>query len=492
MPEGTFTRDTPRFTPRRVRKRVIIATLLASDFLAIFVSGMLSSLVVHSSFDVPFTSPGSAQGAAYVWPSLVIALVWPAFFAMERLYNTERLFWGSGEFRRSIRAVTLALIATAFVDYAFRISGITGEWMTVAWVFAVVLAPLGRRVCRFIIGRARATGRLQRPTLIVGSNPDARRLAEIVKADPQLGMRIIGCLATTGDELERQSSELIDDVPFLGYARELLELIGTTGADTLIIVSSNFDHHAISRMLSEVRLLGIDVHISSGLFEVLASRVIVRELNGVPIIVVRGLSLTSGKLLAKRAFDLVVASALVVIGLPFWIVIMLLIKIDSRGPVFFRQQRVGFKGRPFFMYKFRSMYVDAEQRLADLRQENEADGPLFKMRHDPRITGTGKWLRKFSVDEFPQLLNVLAGDMSLVGPRPPLPSETQLYNSEHWRRLESLPGMTGLWQVSGRSDLSFEEMVRLDVFYIENWTLTFDFTILLRTIPVVVFGRGAY
>jgi len=171
---------------------------------------------------------------------------------------------------------------------------------------------------------------------------------------------------------------------------------------------------------------------------------------------------------------------------------MLLIKLTSSGPVFYGQTRVGRAGEHFQMLKFRSMYSDADARLSELSSANEASGPLFKMKDDPRVTAIGRWLRKFSIDEFPQLINVLKGEMSLVGPRPPLPNEVERYTSRDWRRLEVVPGMTGLWQVSGRSSLTFDEMVALDLFYIENWSVALDITLMYRTIPAVLFARGAY
>jgi len=187
-----------------------------------------------------------------------------------------------------------------------------------------------------------------------------------------------------------------------------------------------------------------------------------------------------------------VASIFVLVGLPIWLLIMLLIKTSSRGPVFYQQERVGRGGKPFGMYKFRSMVADAEIRIKELKGANEASGPLFKMKDDPRITPIGKWMRKFSVDEFPQLINVLKGEMSLVGPRPPLPREVETYSQHDWRRMEVVPGMTGLWQVSGRSSLTFDEMVRLDLFYIENWSVGLDLSLIARTVPAVLFARGAY
>ena len=189
---------------------------------------------------------------------------------------------------------------------------------------------------------------------------------------------------------------------------------------------------------------------------------------------------------------LVIAGAGLILTAPIWLVAAVAIKLDSPGPVLYRQRRVGEGGRPFVMLKFRSMYVDAEQRLAELRPLSEADGPLFKLRNDPRVTRVGRVLRRWSLDELPQLWNVIRGDMSLVGPRPPLPEEVAAYEEWHFARLEAPPGVTGLWQVSGRSELSFEDYVRRDLFYIENWSLAYDLFIVLKTIPMVLSRRGAY
>jgi exopolysaccharide biosynthesis polyprenyl glycosylphosphotransferase len=283
-----------------------------------------------------------------------------------------------------------------------------------------------------------------------------------------------------------------DDIPVVGSAREIAAVVAEHRVETVVIASSAFDHDVLARMIAELRDEDVDVHISSGLFEVLTSRVVVSEVAGVPLITVKGISLSAGNLLVKRTFDLVVSGAIVLIGMPVWLLLALLVWGTSPGPVFYSQTRVGRSGRRFGMLKFRSMYRDADQRVTELAELNEASGPLFKMKDDPRVTPVGKWMRKFSLDEFPQLLNVLRGEMSLVGPRPPLPCEVENYSSGDWRRLEVMPGMTGMWQVSGRSSLTFDEMVRLDLFYIENWSVALDISLMFRTIPAVLLARGAY
>jgi exopolysaccharide biosynthesis polyprenyl glycosylphosphotransferase len=359
------------------------------------------------------------------------------------------------------------------------------------WVLAVVFVLLARAGVSLALVLARRRGRLLRPTLVVGSNRESADILRILRNNVDAGLVPIGCLASS--QAERLELDFCStDVPVLGSAREIGDVVRQTGVDTVVIASSAFDHDVLARMIAELREFDVDVHVSSGLFEVLTSRVVVNEVAGFPLITVKGISLSRGNLMVKRAFDLTVALAVIVLGSPVWLAIAAAVKLTSPGPVFYGQDRIGRAGSPFKMLKFRSMYADAERRLSELSVANEATGPLFKIKDDPRVTSVGKWMRKFSLDEFPQLINVVKGEMSLVGPRPPLPQEVDRYSAHDWRRLEVTPGMTGLWQVSGRSRLTFDEMVRLDLFYIENWSVALDMTLILRTVPAVLLAKGAY
>jgi exopolysaccharide biosynthesis polyprenyl glycosylphosphotransferase len=225
---------------------------------------------------------------------------------------------------------------------------------------------------------------------------------------------------------------------------------------------------------------------------VLSSRLAPQTIGGVMTLSVNVLQLTRAQAAAKRACDVLVAGLGLLALAPLLLAVALAIKLGSRGPVVFRQERIGLRGRPFTLLKFRTMVAGADQLLEGLREQNEADGPLFKLRHDPRVTRVGGFLRRYSIDELPQLVNVLKGEMSLVGPRPPLAAEVALYEEWQLDRLEVRPGITGLWQVSGRSELPFEEYVRLDLFYVENWSIAYDLFILSKTIPLLVSARGAY
>jgi exopolysaccharide biosynthesis polyprenyl glycosylphosphotransferase len=238
--------------------------------------------------------------------------------------------------------------------------------------------------------------------------------------------------------------------------------------------------------------LNVSFKLVPDLYEISLSRVNMHDLRGVPLIGIKPRDIPRLKRATKRAVDIVIATLALFFLLPVFGLIALAIKVDSAGPAFFLQKRVGQGGRLFPCLKFRSMYVDAERRRRELLDANEADGPLFKIRDDPRRTRVGRLLRRLSIDELPQLVNVLRGEMSLIGPRPPLPAEVEEYQDWHMQRLAVRPGITGLWQIAGRSELPFDEMVLMDVYYIENWSLGMDFNILMRTVPAVLTGRGAY
>ena len=473
------------------RKQLIVAMLVASDVITLIAATLGATYIRFNTLAAAAGFENVSLRVSYyevAWVAVVISLLslW-----RDGLYDLERLFWGSGEFSRVVQALALGVVAFILATYTLHMPGLSRAWIVLAFALSVVLVCSGRLSIRFLLGSLRRRGHLLRRTLIVGSNVEAAHIAQLLMRARNTGLVPIGCLASS--QAQRLSLDFCgDEVPCLGDARELAATVRELRVDTVVIASSAFDHDVVSRMIAELRGLEITTHVSSGLFEILTRRVLVRELAGVPLITVKGVSLSRTNLAVKRAFDLLVASVGVIVGLPVWLCVVLAVKMDSRGPMFYKQARVGKDGVPFGMYKFRSMCDDADARLEQLRDGNEATGPLFKMKNDPRVTRVGRWMRTYSIDEFPQLLNVIRGEMSLVGPRPPLLNETLHYTDNHWRRMEVPPGMTGLWQVSGRSSLTFDEMVRLDLYYIENWSVGFDTSLIFRTIPAVVLGRGAY
>lgn len=418
---------------------------------------------------------------------LLLLLVTPFFivgvFALFRLYGVHH-FTPAEEFRRIILAVSVGLTGLVTLSFWSK-SSFSRAWIGLSWALALLTALTSRRLWHGHVRRARTRGRLSFLTLIVGMNKEALDLERLMRV-PSIGYRALGFVSTGQDP----SAE--GELPVLGSVRRLRELIRETGAECVFVAASAVAAAEMGHVAKVVRLEGVDVRVTATLPEVLASRLSVQPIGGLMALSLMPVRLTGSQVIAKRAFDLAVSGLGLLLTLPLWAAVALAIRLDSPGPVLYRQRRVGQRGRPFTMLKFRTMVYGAETMLADLRERNEADGPLFKLRDDPRVTRVGRWLRRWSLDELPQLVNVARGDMSLVGPRPPLPEEVERYEEWQVDRLEVRPGITGLWQVSGRADLSFDEYVRLDLFYIENWSLAYDLFILAKTLPILLSRRGAY
>ena len=480
----------PEFLDRTTRKRVLVWVLVIVDVVALLIATLGATLARFSTLYAVAGIENISLDVSYWQVAFAVTALWLGMLYREGLYDLERLTWGAGEFSRVLRALGIGVVGFILLTYVLKTPGLSRAWTLLAFAIAGVTVSGGRLAVRTWLCRERAAGRMHRRTLVVGDNAEGERIVNRLLDSPEQGLTPVGCLAAARvDSLALDyCSEM---VPRLGYAREIARVVREHEIDTVVIAGSAFEHEVISHIISELRDIDVSIHVSSGLFEVLTSRVLVRDIAGVPLMTVAPVSFSAANLRTKRVFDLTLATLGVVIGLPVWLLVACAVKIDSRGPVFYRQTRVGKDGIEFGMFKFRSMYADADERLKDLQAQNEASGPLFKMKNDPRVTRVGKWMRKFSIDEFPQLLNVIRGEMSLVGPRPPLPHETEQYTDHHWRRMEVPSGMTGLWQVSGRSSLTFDEMIRLDLYYIENWSVGFDVSLLMRTVPAVIFARGA-
>ncbi|GBC86629.1 UDP-glucose:undecaprenyl-phosphate glucose-1-phosphate transferase [bacterium HR12] len=423
-------------------------------------------------------APTSLLPITLLAPCLTVAL----FYGF-RLYETHR-FTAAEEFRRVFLAVSIGMMMLVTLGF-WTHATLARAWIASTWLFTLALTLGSRRLWHAQIRRERAIGRLSYRTVIVGANREAASLAASMR-DPESGFSVIGAVHTS------QEADPGPELPVLGDIHELQGIVRREGADCIFVASSAVSAEEMKQIARIVRLEGLEVRVSASLPVVLASRLSAQPVGGVMSLALRPARLSRPQRALKRAFDLTVAGIGLILSAPLWALAALAIKLDSPGPVLYRQRRVGEGGRPFVMLKFRSMYVDAEQRLAELRPLSEVDGPLFKLRDDPRVTRVGRWLRRWSLDELPQLWNVIRGEMSLVGPRPPLPEEVAAYEEWHFARLEAPPGITGLWQVSGRSELSFEDYVRRDLFYIENWSLAYDLFIVLKTIPIVLSRRGAY
>jgi exopolysaccharide biosynthesis polyprenyl glycosylphosphotransferase len=414
---------------------------------------------------------------------LTVPLITPVVYLTMRLYRVHQ-YSTAEEFRRIIVAISLIISATVMVSFWSKAS-FSRMWMLLSWGLGLILALTVRRLWHWRVRRIRLEGKLTFRTLVIGANLEGERLAATMQTR-ELGFEPVGFVAGGMDDLR------LDDDRVLGPVARVRELIRETKADCLFVASSAVTPEDVVQIMKARRLENVEVRFTANLPTVLSSRLAPQTIGGVMTLSVNVLQLTRAQAAAKRACDVVVSALGLLVLLPLFAVVAAVIKATSPGPVVFRQERIGLRGRPFTLLKFRTMCAGADLMLEDLRDRNEADGPLFKLRQDPRVTRVGAVLRRYSIDELPQLWNVLRGEMSLVGPRPPLAGEVARYEEWQHDRLEVRPGITGLWQVSGRSELSFEDYVRLDLFYVENWSIAYDLFILSKTVPLLVSTRGAY
>ncbi|MGH9286405.1 MAG: sugar transferase, partial [Acidimicrobiales bacterium] len=365
------------------------------------------------------------------------------------------------EFKKVVGAVGLGVVLLTVASVVFE-RYVARSWLALTFAFGVVLVASEREVVRRVFASLRAKGRFLRPVLIVGANEEAVRLCHHMASNPHLGYRPLGFV----DDAADAAGPLAGGLRVLGSTHELLELVECTGATGVVVATTAISTKASNRVARELLHAGVHVELTSSLEDLSAERLSIRPLGRCPVVYVEPARQGGWQDAAKRAFDIVVTSLAILVTAPWMAVAAVAIKLDSRGPVLFRQERVGRGGRHFEVWKFRTMVERAETMVIELRDLNESDGPLFKMRDDPRVTRVGRLLRRFSVDELPQFWNVLRGDMSLVGPRPALPAEMRAWTPELHNRLRVKPGLTGMWQVSGRSDCSFAEYVRLDLYYV--------------------------
>ncbi len=426
----------------------------------------------------------SLEGSAYIASAV---LLWPLAAFSIGLYRSDQLAtWAS-----AVTEVPRAFVAVLLITWPlFGVASVLQLDQVVALTFLTVggiaaFTAITRTIVR--AGLHRTADLIQR-TLILGSGVVAGQVVEKLEQNAQFGLVPVGIV---DDDVHHVGSP---DLPWLGRFRDLAGVIEAQQIDRVIIAFSRASHEQLLESIRACRDAGVSVDVVPRLFEFLDGVRALEQVGGLPLLSIGAPMLTSASMAAKRVLDIGGSLALLVLFSPLMIAIAIAIKLESRGPVFFRQPRAGRHSTSFQMIKFRSMYLDAEQRKAEMEKLNEAgDGVMFKIREDPRITRVGRVIRRFSIDELPQLFNVLRGEMSLVGPRPLIfPETAALDENWHLRRLELRPGLTGPWQVYGRSQSPFQEMVRFDYQYVAGWSLARDLEILLATIPAVLSGRGAY
>lgn len=486
LPGAQSPRSNPALARRLRWERRTRAQLVATDGAIVILTTVLVAYgMLSATASLAAVRPEQALAA----PAIATA-VWLIALAGVHSRDAAILCDGALEYRRVVHATALSFgvlaVPCLMLDWpAMRMQ------LLIAVPAGLLALLIGRWQWRRWVLSRRREGQLASRTILVGDREEVAYVLERLASTRDLAYHVLGA-AVSGDPGDVLS---LGDrrIPVLSAKESLAVTAERMGADTVILASKpDADPQYVTRLSRQLEGTCAELVLFSRLTDVAGPRISFRPVDGLPLIQVRIPTFDGGKHVLKRALDILVAGcallAVAVVSVP----IAIAIRIDSTGPVLFRQQRVGRDGHTFDMLKFRTMHVDAEQQLAALQQQNDGAGPLFKMQDDPRVTRVGRFLRRHSLDELPQFWNALVGDMSVVGPRPPLPREATTYDGTAMRRLYLKPGITGLWQISGRSDLSWNESVRLDLRYVENWSVMQDLMIIFRTARVVVHPAGAY
>jgi len=419
---------------------------------------------------------------------ILVTLLWLALFKLLGLYDKKDITSTGDEAASIIGSViigTLLLLALLFMYRGFWFSrGVL--------LYSMILCSMLMIFSRFILSSVQRElykrGIGVRRTLIVGAGEIGQGLANKMITEKEIGYKAVAFL----DDDPQQQGKRYNGIAVIDSTVNVKKKIREMNIDEVIVATSRLPQQKVLDIITECESEGVEFKLVPGILEIIASRVSADDIGGVPLLSIKEIGLKGFNAALKRLTDVSISLLVLFLLSPILLIVIMAIEIESRGPIFFKQQRVGKVGKIFTLYKFRSMVPDAEKMFESVVAQKGGDIIRFKAKDDPRITRVGRILRKLSIDEIPQLMNVLMGHMSLVGPRPPVPLEVERYTSWHKKRLRVRPGLTGLWQVSGRSELPFEDMVRLDIYYIENWSLWMDFRIILRTIPTVLFGSGAY
>jgi exopolysaccharide biosynthesis polyprenyl glycosylphosphotransferase len=425
---------------------------------------------------------------AYLPTQVILSVLLLVVYSMHRLYTHPRgRSWFDESamlFSGTMTGIMLAIVVIYFVPEL----SYSRVLFPLAALTIFPLLALSRLVKQTVLNQIRRRGVGVRQVLVVGAGEVGRTVIRTIVARPELGYRVAGFVDDDPEKGEKDMGR----IKALGSLDRLPAVINDQEIDLVVITLPWMYHRKILRVVRQCERHNVQPYIVPDLLQITINQVGIEHLGEVPMIGLREEPITREWRLAKRVFDIVFSLAVLLLGAPIWLLIALAIVMDSPGPVIYTQIRIGARERPFLCLKFRTMCQDAEQKKEKLIKENGTDRRLFKMKQDPRVTRVGRWLRKHSIDEVPQFVNVLRGDMSVVGPRPAIPSEVQFYLPWHRHRLDVPAGITGMWQVSGRSDLSFDEAALLDIWYAENWSFLLDIEIMLKTVGVMLWGQGAY
>ncbi|MCR8635970.1 sugar transferase [Paenibacillus radicis (ex Xue et al. 2023)] len=477
---------------KKLGTKKLYSTALASIFIALeaiviaFVFFYLYEYRIGQEFDrdIVFWDMGSPRFVNYLIFFVISSTIYIFFVYRYKIFRFRSQSGLADELFKVAKAYSFSILITIGASFLLKYIDLSRIVIASYWITAIVSSVIVRSIKRLIYIRLAKEGTLSKNVVIVGAGKFGKSLMDELTHYKYLGYHIVGFV----DDNEQDDFE---HYKYLGPISKINEILKNNLVEEIIITIPS-ERELVNKLITDLRKLDINIKIIPDLYNLVMSTVQIGNINSLPVVTLVKTPMRGLGLAAKRCMDMIASSLLILFISPIYILTAIAIKLDSKGSIIYKQQRIGRNGKPFSMLKFRSMVSDADLLLKKLENKNEVDGIAFKMKDDPRITKIGKFIRKYSIDELPQLFNVLLGNMSLVGPRPPLPYEVERYSDWEWRRLEVLPGITGLWQVSGRSDLSFQQWMSLDIYYIENWSIAFDIKILLKTIPVVLKGEGAY
>ncbi len=481
------------------RARTLAATIFLLDVTLVAVA-FLAAYWLRSSL-LPWVAPSRFPLPLYplsaYLPLLPLALgIWGGLLLQGRQYRSHRTMLLPEEAWNILRIGLLSSVIFTLTIYAFRLDQVLLEsdlisrlWILLFATLSIILLLTEKLAIRVTSRYVRSRGFNYRTVLIVGTGKSAAEVIASVQRHGYWGLRILGQV-TTAESCDKRPARA-GQLPLLGTLADIPKILEENVVDDVVFAVTRRELDRMEDLFLMFQELGIRTQFALNLFPHTQSRVELEALDGIPMLTFSTGPSSIVQLLGKRVLDIAIAGLLMVLGLPVVVIVALAIKLTSGGRVLFAQTRCGLNGRRFTLYKFRTMIEGAELRRAELEHLNEMDGPVFKLRRDPRVTLLGRFLRKFSLDELPQLWNVLRGDMSMVGPRPPIPEEVAKYQRWQRRRLAMKPGLTCLWQISGRNEVDFDRWIELDLEYIDSWSPSLDFKILLKTIPVVLTGRGA-
>jgi exopolysaccharide biosynthesis polyprenyl glycosylphosphotransferase len=473
---------------RKNQMRLFLLVLLLSDVLWLTLAFTLAYYLRFQSGIALFVDDASSK-ELHVFLQAVMIPIWLGIFNFTDLYNPHYLFSSTQEYKKIFSACSIAFTLVVVVTFMVPLIRVSRGWMVVSWITAILLLTFGRFMIRRVVYYLRGRGWLTSRALIVGVDEEARAIARQIMGMPSAGVQILGFI----DRYIPYGSKVEGDLHVVGSIDNLSEITELLDIDELIISTSAMPREDVLHIFQTFgHSEDIELRFSPGLFEIYTSGVRVKEIGNVSLVSMRKVRLDGIETTIKLITDYTIAIFALIVLAPFLLFVGLLIKLDSPGPILYRRRVIGAQGRQFDAFKFRTMYINGDEILAqhpDLKAEWELNQ---KLKDDPRVTRVGRWIRKFSIDELPQLLNVLLGQMSIVGPRMITPAELAKYGKWRLNLWTVKPGITGLWQISGRSDVSYDERVRLDLYYIRNYTFWFDIQILWRTLPVVLSRRGAY